>query len=202
MSDLSRGAIKRNMIADYLKINGTYELMGAGFTKLDENPNAQTETVNYIHEVTSTSSIESYQTQFPYDSHLIKSQKAVMALYNTGRNHDTGSDAEFEYVRVDLFQPTTSGEGEDCYLARLFRVSNEVSSFSGEGGKKITVSGNLNAVGDFTAGKFDTLSKTFTPGDFAVKEDETDNESSESTEGNESTETTEGTDNTGDETTP
>lgn len=162
------GAIKRNMIADYIEVGEAYELMGTGFTKLDENPNAQTETVNYIHEVTSSSSIESYQTQFPYDSHVIKSQAAVMALYNTGRNHDTGSDAEFNYVRVDLFQPVES-EGEDeSYLARQFRVCNEVSSFAGEGGKKITVSGNLNAVGDFVAGKFDVKSKTFTAGDFTA----------------------------------
>lgn len=160
------GAIKRNMIADYLKVGETFELMGTGFTNLDENPNAQTDTVNYIHEVTSTSSIESYQTQFPYTSHLIKSEKAVMALYNTGRNHDTGSDAEFEYVRADLFQPVDGTEEEEAYLARKFVVSNEVSSFAGEGGKKITVSGNLNAVGDFVAGKFDVKKKEFTEGDF------------------------------------
>lgn len=161
------GAIKRNMIADYLMVGDAYKLMGTGFTKLDENPNAQSETVNYIHEVTSSSSIESYQTQFPYDSHVIASQEAVMALYNTGRNHDTGTDAEFDYVRVDLFLPVADGaEGEEAYLARKFRVCNEVSSFAGEGGKKVTVSGNLNAVGDFVAGKFDVKTLEFTEGDF------------------------------------
>ncbi len=161
------GALKRNSIADYLKVGEKWELMNKGFTKLDENPNAQTDTTTYIGDVTSTSSIESYQTEFAYDSHIIPSQKAVLALYNTGRNHDTGSDAEFEYLRVDLFQPVADqAEGEESYLARKFVVSNEVSSFAGEGGKKITVSGTLKAVGDFVAGKFDLKTLEFTEGDF------------------------------------
>lgn len=35
----------------------------------------------------------------------IQSSEAVMALYEVGRNHLTGADAMFEYVRVDLFRP-------------------------------------------------------------------------------------------------
>lgn len=162
-------ALKRNSIADYLKVGGKWERMNKGFTKLDENPNAQKDTATYIGDVTSSSSIEGYQTEFPYDSHVIVSQKAVMALYNTGRNHDTGSDAEFEYLRVDLFMPVADQEdGEESYCARKFIVSNEVSSFAGEGGKKVTVSGNLSAVGDFVPGKFDLKTLEFTEGDFAV----------------------------------
>lgn len=169
MSKKAIGALKRNSIADYLRVGDKWELMNKGFTKLDENPNAQKDTVTYIGDVTSSSSIESYQTEFPYDSHVIPSQKAVIALYNTGRNHDTGSDAEFEYLRVDLFLPVADqGDGEESYLARKFIVSNEVSSFSGEGGKKITVSGNLSAVGDFVAGKFDLKTLEFTEGDFSA----------------------------------
>ena len=41
--DESRAALLRNTIADYVEINGTYELMGTGFTKLDENPGAKTD---------------------------------------------------------------------------------------------------------------------------------------------------------------
>lgn len=169
MSNKAVEALKRNSIADYLKVGDKWERMNKGFTKLDENPNAQKDTATYIGDVTSSSSIEGYQTEFPYDSHVIVSQKAVMALYYTGRNHDTGSDAEFEYLRVDLFMPVADqSDGEESYLARKFIVSNEVSSFSGEGGKKVTVSGNLSAVGDFVAGKFDLKTLEFTEGDFSV----------------------------------
>ena len=40
--DESRAALLRNAIADYAEIDGTYELMGTGFTTLDESPNAST----------------------------------------------------------------------------------------------------------------------------------------------------------------
>lgn len=60
------------------------------------------------------------------------------------------------------------------YTARKFTVSNEVSDFTGEGGKKISASGTLHAVGDPIFGKFDTVTKEFTEGDFKGKFDEPD----------------------------
>ena len=45
-------------------------------------------------------------------------------------------------------------------------VSNEVSDFTGGGGEKITASGTLHAVGDPVFGKFDTVTKAFTEGEF------------------------------------
>ena len=82
-----------------------------------------------------------------------------MALYNVGRNQLCGAEAEFDYVRVELFQP---GESENTFKARKFKVSVEISSYSGAGGETVTVSGNLNAVGDFIDGTFNTKTRTFT----------------------------------------
>ena len=39
--DESRAALLRNAIADYLEVGATYELMGTGFTSLNESPGAQ-----------------------------------------------------------------------------------------------------------------------------------------------------------------
>ena len=50
-------------------------------------------------------------------------------------------------------------------------MSNEVSDFTGGGGEKISASGTLHAVGDPVFGKFDTVSMTFTEGDFKGKYD-------------------------------
>ena len=55
---------------------------------------------------------------------------SIMALYKVGRDHLTGSNAEFDYVRVDLFDKETEG----AYPARKFRVAAEISDFAGEGG--------------------------------------------------------------------
>ncbi len=156
--------VKRYNIADYLNTDKTgskeeFALMGVGFNTLDENPNAQTDTKTYISEKASSSVIKSYQPQFPFDSDLIKEEAAVMALYNVGRNQLCGAEAEFDYVRVELFQP---GESENTFKARKFKVSVEISSYSGAGGETVTVSGNLNAVGDFIDGTFNTKTRTFT----------------------------------------
>lgn len=108
--------------------------------------------------------MRAYEPSFPFEADTIKSQKAVMALYNVGRNQLVGSDAEFDYVRVELFdQVTTEPASTTVFKARKFRVSAEISSFEGEGGNNVTCSGNLNAVGDFIDGTFDTKTKTFTP---------------------------------------
>jgi len=159
--------IIRNMIADYLnvaEIGGTPEwvLMGAGFNTLDESPQAQIDTKAYISDRAATSIIKGYQTQFPFDTDLIESEKAVMALYNVGRNQLQGGMAEMEYVRVELFLDT-SPASEGVHPARKFRVAVEVAGITGAGAEVIHVAGNLNNVGDFVDGQFDIGTKTFTP---------------------------------------
>lgn len=162
-----RAVVQRHQFADYLNVGTAAEpnfvLMGVGFTSLNESPGAQTNSKKYVNEKTSTSSVTSYETQFPFESDLIPEQEAVIALYNVGRDHKTGSDAEFEYVRVELWNPvTTVGQEtvQNTYKARKFVVSAEISDISGEDDQ--VVSGNLNAVGDPVDGTFNTSTKTFT----------------------------------------
>lgn len=159
----SRNVTKRHEFADYLNIQTEetpkFVLMGTGFTTLDENPGAQTSKKKYVNEAASSSSITSYESVFPFVSDLIIQQEAVLALYQVGRNHLTGSDAEFPYVRVELWDAVEGQENE--FAARLFTVSAEISSISGE--DEIAVSGNLNAVGDPIDGTFNTKTRTFTP---------------------------------------
>ena len=158
--------IQRYMIADYLGIpdvggtSATFALMGTGFNTLDENPNAQNQETIYVNDRAATNYIKSYKPVFPFDTDLISDEAAVMALYSVGRNQKTGSDAEFDYVRVELFKPVA--EQENTYEARKFRVSCEVSGVAGSGGETIKVTGNLNGVGDFVDGTFNTSTKTFT----------------------------------------
>lgn len=171
-AETSRAALLRNTIADYLMVGTAYELMGTGFTSLNESPNAQTDSETYINESTSSSSITGYETEFPYESRLIPSQKAIYKLYKMGRDHATGDDAQLTYIRVDLFNPIgTATEASAEFTARQFTVANEASDIEGDGGEKISVSGTLHAVGDPVQGKFDTVTKTFTAGTFTGKYD-------------------------------
>ena len=83
-----------------------------------------------------------------------------MELYKIGRDRLTGADAEREYIRVDLFDPVNSTA--NTFRARKFVVAVEVTSCAGTGGEAIKVTGNLDNVGSFVAGTFNTATKTFT----------------------------------------
>ena len=140
-----------------------WEFIGVGFNSMAENPNAQTETKQYISERQSTSDMNSYQPQWAFDTDLISNQKPVMELYNISYYRKVGADAQREILLVDLFQPI-EGE-ENTFKARRQLVSVEVSGADGEPGQTIHVTGNLNAVGDQIVGKFNTTTKTFTEGE-------------------------------------
>lgn len=164
---MARETIMRHQIADYLGIPGdgdevTYALMGTGFNILDENPTAQIDTKAYICDRAASTVVKSYQPVFPFDTDLIKSEEAVMELYKIGRDRLTGVDAEREYIRVDLFDPVTEPAAANTFRARKFVVAVEVTSCAGTGGEAIKVTGNLDNVGSFVAGTFNTATKTFT----------------------------------------
>lgn len=161
------GTVMRHQIADYLNTGTTetpvYSFMGIGFNTLDENPNAQTDSKTYISQKSQTSYVKSYQTQFPFDTDLIVSQEAVMALYEIGRDQKTGADAELEYIRVDLFIPVEGEGSANIFKARKFKVTASVTSIAGAGGETVKVTGTLFGVGDAVQGTFNTSTKAFTP---------------------------------------
>lgn len=153
----------RYQIADYMNTatssgDPTYALMGNGFTSLDENPSAKVETTAYISDRSASGAVTGYETTFPFDTQLIDDEDALKFIYNVARNQLTGSEAETDYVRVELFEEKeTQG-----YPARKFRVAIEVSAISGAGTEVVGVSGNLHQVGNFVDGYFDVESKAFT----------------------------------------
>ena len=150
-------ALIRHMVADYLEINEVLYLMGTGFRSLDENPNAQTETTTYINDKEGSTDVIGYEREFPFESDYIPSKEPIVALWTVGRNGLTGDDAKFNYYRVDLW------DGEDnAKKARKFSVTASISSFSGEGGAKLAVSGTMHANGAPVQGTFNTSTKTFT----------------------------------------
>lgn len=170
MSIKKVNVVQRHKFADYLNVSQTDEpewvLCGTGFTTLDEEPGAQSDSVKYVNEASASSSVESYETTFPFESELIPDERAIMAIYKVGRNHLLGSDAQFEYARVELWDPVENQN--NAFRARKFLVSANIDSISGE--KKISLSGNFNAVGDPVDGVFNTVDKVFTEADESLGE--------------------------------
>lgn len=161
---MTKEAIMRYEVADYLNTGkaGSEEwaFCGTGFNTLDENPAAQMDTKVYISDKAASSTVKSYQPQFAYDTDLMKSEEAIMDLYQIGRNELTGTAAERDYLRVELFEPVA--DKENTFKARKFRVAVEVASCAGAGGEAIKVTGNLHGIGNFVDGEFNTATKVFT----------------------------------------
>lgn len=151
--------VMRYMIADYLETAAeTNSLMGTGFTSLDENPSAKVDKTAYINDVSTSGTITGYENSFAFDTQFIEDDAAIAFLYDIARNQKTGSEAETNYYRVDLYKEGTSG----AYPARKFRVCVEVTGITGAGTEIMKVAGNLHQVGNFTEGTFNTTTKTFT----------------------------------------
>ena len=98
----SKTVKQRYQEASYLKVSEAFELMGTGFTELNEDPGAQTTSKKYINDKSSTSSITSYEGEHGFTADQIPSEKVIKDLVSIGKERKTGADAEREFVRVDL----------------------------------------------------------------------------------------------------
>lgn len=157
------GVKQRYQEADYLNVSAVkeiekYVLMGTGFTKIDDSPSAQTTSKRYVNNKSATKSIGSYDWSAPYELDMIEAEEAIAFIAEIGRREKTGSEAETDYIRVDLL----GTKGENGYPARKRRVAIEVAEFVDSDGE-ITGSGNLLGKGDWEFGFFDPTTGTFTP---------------------------------------
>ena len=124
------GIRKRKIEADYLKVGANFEFLGTGFSTIDEKPNAQTREVQYVNDSSSTTTVTGYKREFDFESDQIQSDKAIEYIVNIAKEGKTGSDAETEYLRVDLDKPAkTSG-----YYARKFKVAIQVDEMPNNDG--------------------------------------------------------------------
>lgn len=150
---------KRRMQANYLKVGETFELLGTGFTELNESPSAQTTSKRYINQSSSTQSVTGYEWNTSFNADQIVSEKAIEHIRKIGEMQLTGAETETEYVIVDLDKAAqTAG-----YRARQFKVAIAVDSFDDNDGE-LGISGTFLGQSDPIEGTFKTDEKTFTEG--------------------------------------
>lgn len=155
----------RYMILYFLN-TGTSEtpvwtLLGKGFTKLDESPNPQVESKTYIHEKSASPTIKSYEPSFPFEAELWRGEAGLMKLYEVARQRKVGSDAIVDMIATD-FTVDDTGTPVAAPTARRMQMAVEVSDLvTGEGGEVLSMSGNLNQVGEAVEGTFTLATKTW-----------------------------------------
>ena len=88
-----------------------------------------------------------HENSFSYDTQFIQDEAAVAALIRGAHDQLTAEDAEFEYVRADLYDP--EADSANTFRARKFRVCCEPGDISGEATEVVTASGTLHQIGDW-----------------------------------------------------
>lgn len=150
---------KRRIQANYLKVGETFELLGTGFTELNESPSAQTSSKRYINQASASQSVTGYEWSTSFNTDQIVSDKAIEYIRNIGEMQKTGADTETEYIIVDLDKAAqTAG-----YRARQFKVAIAVDIFDDNDGE-LGISGTFLGQSDPIEGTFKTDEKTFTEG--------------------------------------
>ena len=159
------GIRKRNVQANYMKVNEAFELLGTGFTELNESPSAQTTSKRYINQSSSSQSVTGYEWSSSFNTDQILSDKAIEYIRNIGEMQKTGEETETEYIIVDLDKPAqTAG-----YRARKIKIAIAVDSFDDNDGE-LGISGSFLGQSDPIEGTFDTSTKSFTEGFTAKSE--------------------------------
>ncbi len=150
---------KRKIQANYLEVAATFELLGTGFTELNESPSAQTTSKRYINQSSASQSITGYEWASEFTADQINSEKAIEYIREIGEMQKLGADTETNYIIVDLDKPAaTTG-----FRARKIKVAISVDSFEDEDGD-LGISGSFLGISDPILGTFDTTTKEFTEG--------------------------------------
>jgi len=150
---------KRKIQANYLEVAATFELLGTGFTELNESPSAQTTSKRYINQSSASQSVTGYEWASEFTADQINSEKAIEYIREIGEMQKLGADTETNYIIVDLDKPAaTTG-----FRARKIKVAISVDSFEDEDGD-LGISGSFLGISDPILGTFDTTTKEFTEG--------------------------------------
>lgn len=151
---------KRKSQANYIKVAEQFELMGVGFTELNESPSAQTTSKRYINQASASQSITGYEWTTSFSTDMIVSEKAIKFIKEIGELQKTGAECESDYLIVDLDEESNA---EGSVRARKIRVAVSVDSFEDNDGE-MAISGSLLGVSDIVEGTFKIADKTFTEG--------------------------------------
>lgn len=154
------GVRKRIKQANYLKIGENFVFLGFSFTNLTEKPSPQTTSKRYVGNASASQSITSYEWSTDFEGDQIESDEAVEYIRNIGEMCLTGSDAETEYLIVDMDKESTTEGG---YRARKLEIAIQVDEFADNDGE-LQLSGSFLGLGDPIVGTFTKDTKTFTEG--------------------------------------
>lgn len=154
------GVRKRIKQTNYLKVNNIWEFLGFTMTDLTEKPSPKTSSKMYVGNASASQSITGYEWSTDYEGDQIESDNAVEYIRNIGEMCLTGSDAESEYLIVDIDK---HGTVEGTYRCRKFGVAIQVDEFSNNDGE-LQLKGSFLGLSDPEEGTFTQSPKGYQKG--------------------------------------
>lgn len=135
-----------------------YVLMGDGITSLTEDFNPESDKKQYINQANGTTSIKSYTPSISVEKEYIKNEKLQKWMDEKIRVLPVGTDAESDYVRVNIMEtPTADGS----YPAVKRACSYQFDNIGGEAGGELKNGMTLGGIGGGIQGTFNVKTRTF-----------------------------------------
>lgn len=156
--------IKRSQFQAFLDTTpsstATYSLIGDGVTTGTINYNPEVVTEAYIHQDSSTTTLERYAPTFPIEAQCVQGDDVFDFIDGLRQSRAVGSDAETDLLLVYLYETPAN---TDQYPAELQPVTIQIDSFGGDGATTNRINYTISFRGDPTAGAYDVSDGTFTP---------------------------------------
>lgn len=158
--------VMRYMLREYYGIPAAegnsvaFHYVNRGFTQLNEEGGAQTETEAYIGDKNGSTTITGYENSWSYNTQYISDEAVSKDIVDIARYQKTGSACERELVSIDMSEEPVS---DGVYNARHFHIAVEAAPPNGEPRSITTSEGTFHQVGDLEEGTFDISTQTFTP---------------------------------------
>lgn len=139
---------------------GKYELIGEGFTDMNESLNPQTKESGYIHQKSKSNSITGYAPTFDFTAENYKGDPVCEYIANVGNERLIGKDAETDIVNVLMYKKGTDDNTYVAYQQKVAIRCDQVKGGTGQDAMPLT--GSLLYKGDAVKGIFNTQTKAFT----------------------------------------
>lgn len=151
----------REKLVHYLNIGTAsapkYVLLGDGITSLTEEFNPESDTKQYINQSNGTTVIKSYTPSISIEKEYIKDEELQEWIDEKIKTLPTGSEAETDYIRINLFDSTSDG----VYNAVKRKCTFQFDSVGGDAGAELMTALTLGGIGDAVQGTFTVSTKTF-----------------------------------------
>lgn len=152
--------IKRSELAHFLNTGTsqapTWSRFGKGVTSQSVSMNPTVNTEQYIDEDSATASIEAYAPVINTPQTAFRGEPVFEYILNKYRTRAIGADAEGEILEVHLFE----GDNTSGYWAQKQKVVISITDWGGEAGNPVSVTYDLNYVGDPEIGTVKITDKT------------------------------------------